>query len=223
MASVTRRPQATREQRRGDIERRLLAATEQLMTAGASFTELSVERLAAQAGISRASFYIYFQDKGELLRRLAAHVFGDLTAAAQNWWRVAWRSDPADVHRGMAGIIASYRQHQALLIALSEMSGYDEQVSETYRELVAGVAAALTAVIEAGQADGSIHADLPAAATAAALTWMVERSCQQGLPGSPPEYDATLADALTAIVRGALYPARRSDGDQVVGVHRRTT
>ncbi|STZ61419.1 AcrR family transcriptional regulator [Mycolicibacterium tokaiense] len=34
---------------------------------------------------------------------------------------------------------------------------------------------------------------------------MVERSCQQNLPGRPPEYDAELAEALTQIVWAALY------------------
>lgn len=205
MASVTRTPQARREARRGRIERRLLAATERLMSGGASFTELSVDRLSAEAGISRASFYIYFTDKGDLLRRLAGHALGDLTDAAQSWWRVAWRNDPADIHRGMAGIIAGFRRHQRLLIALSEMSGYDPQVAATYRGLLTGIAGKLTAVIAAGQADGSIRGELPAEVTASALTWMVERTCQQELPGRPPEYDAELATTLTAIVHGALY------------------
>ena len=78
MPSVTRKPQAKRQERREEIERQLLDATERLMAAGASFTELSVDRLATEAGISRASFYIYFEDKGHLLRRLTGQVFADL-------------------------------------------------------------------------------------------------------------------------------------------------
>ena len=83
MPSITRKPQANRQERRDQIERRLLDATERLMNDGASFTELSVDRLATEAGISRASFYIYFEDKGYLLRRLATQVFDDLIRAAQ--------------------------------------------------------------------------------------------------------------------------------------------
>ena len=93
MPSVTRKPQGRqgRQQRREHMESRLLDATERLMGEGASFTELSVDRLAGEAGISRASFYIYFEDKGHLLRRLAAAVFGDLAAAGERWWGVADR------------------------------------------------------------------------------------------------------------------------------------
>ena len=55
MPSVTRKPQAKRQERREQIERRLLDATERLMRDGASFTELSVDRLATEAGMSRAN------------------------------------------------------------------------------------------------------------------------------------------------------------------------
>jgi AcrR family transcriptional regulator len=205
MPSVTRKPQAKRQQRREQIERDLLAATERLVNEGASFTELSVDRLAGEAGISRASFYIYFEDKGHLLRRLAGQVFGDLAAGASRWWSVAARRDPADVRAAMTAVVSQYRRHQPLLVALSETAGYDPQVSATYRELLTEIAGQVIRVIEEGQAAGTIRPELPPEATATSLTWMVERSCQQNLPGRPPEYDAELAEALTQIVWAALY------------------
>lgn len=60
-------------------------------------------------------------------------------------------------------------------------------------------------MIDEGQADGSIRAQLPAETTASTLTWMVERTCHQNLPSRPASYDAELADTLTEIVWGALY------------------
>lgn len=209
MPSVTRKPQANREQerqqRREQIERRLLDATERLMRDGASFTELSVDRLSSAAGISRASFYIYFEDKGHLLRRLANQVFADLADSAERWWAVAGRHDPSDVRAAMDGIIASYRRHQPVLVALNEMAGYDPLVAATYRNLLTAVTGRMARVIEEGQADGSIRPELPATTTAGALTWMVERACQQELPVKPPEYDPELAATLAEIVWGALY------------------
>lgn len=209
MPSVTRKPQANREQerqqRREHVERRLLDATERLMRDGASFTELSVDRLSGAAGISRASFYIYFEDKGHLLRRLANQVFADLADSADRWWSVAGRHDPGDVRAAMDGIIASYRRHQPVLVALNEMAGYDPLVAATYRNLLTAVTGRMTRVIEEGQADGSIRPELSAATTANALTWMVERACQQNLPVNPHDYDAELAATLTEIVWSALY------------------
>ena len=205
MPSVTRKPQAKRQERREQIERQLLDATERLMAGGASFTELSVDRLATEAGISRASFYIYFEDKGDLLRRLAGQVFAFLADAGERWWGVAERRDPADAATAISGIVAGYRRHQPLLVALSEMAGYDPQVGAAYHEILTAISARFAAVIEAGQEAGSIRAGLSAATTASALTWMVERACQQNLPGRPQSYDAELADTLTQIVWGALY------------------
>jgi hypothetical protein len=60
-------------------------------------------------------------------------------------------------------------------------------------------------VIEDGQADGSIRRALPADATASALTWMVERTCQQNQPSRTESYDAELATTITEIVWAALY------------------
>jgi AcrR family transcriptional regulator len=205
MPSVTRKSHVTRRQRREQLERRLLEATERLMRDGASFTELSVDRLSTEAGISRASFYIYFEDKGHLLRRLARQVFGDLAAGAERWWGVAWRHDPDDVRAAMDGIIESYRRHQPVLVALNEVAAYDSATAETYRELLTAISQRMTRVIEDGQADGSIRRELPAATTASALTWMAERACQQNLPVKPRDYDAELAATLAEIVWGALY------------------
>jgi AcrR family transcriptional regulator len=203
--SITRKPQAKRQERREQIERQLLDATERLMADGASFTELSVDRLATEAGISRASFYIYFQDKGDLLSRLTGQVFADLANAADLWWSVSRRRDPADVRAAMDGLVASYRRHQPLLVALSEMAAYDPQVGTTYREILTAIAGRLAAVIEEGQADGFIRQELSAATAASTLTWMAERTCQQNLPGRPESYDAEMAATLTQIVWGALY------------------
>jgi TetR/AcrR family transcriptional regulator, ethionamide resistance regulator len=205
MPSVTRKPQAKRQERREQIERQLLDATERLMADGASFTELSVDRLATEAGISRASFYIYFEDKGHLLRRLAGQVFADLADAGDRWWSVAERRDPADARAAISGIVAGYRQHQPLLVALNEMAGYDPQVGAAYREILTAISARFAAVIEQGQRAGSIRPELAAATAANALTWMVERATQQNLPGSLTSFDAGLAETLTQIAWAALY------------------
>ncbi|MDT5339022.1 MAG: TetR/AcrR family transcriptional regulator, ethionamide resistance regulator [Mycobacterium sp.] len=175
------------------------------MADGASFTELSVDRLATEAGISRASFYIYFEDKGDLLRRLAGQVFEDLAGAAERWWGVSRRRDPADVLACMTGIVAGYRRHQPLLVALNEMAAYDPQVGGAYRDILNAIAARMAVVIREGQNDGSIRRELSAETAASTLTWMTERTCQQNLPGRPESYDPELAATLTQLVWGALY------------------
>lgn len=205
MPSVTRKPPTGRQERRERIERQLLEATDRLMADGASFTELSVDRLATEAGISRASFYIYFEDKGHLLRRLAVQVFDDLSAAGERWWGVAAQRNPTDVLEAMTSIVANYRAHQPLLVALSEMAGYDPGVSATYADILNAIAGRVADVIAQGQRDGIIRASLAPDITSSALTWMVERSCQQNLPSRPASYDPELATTLADIVWATLY------------------
>ena len=94
MASVTRRPHSDRAARRGEIGRRLLVAVEKLLADGESFTEVSVERLVTEAGISRSTFYVYFEDKGDLLQALTADVMIEVIDAARAWWAL-----PADADR----------------------------------------------------------------------------------------------------------------------------
>ena len=91
MATTTRRPQRNRADRRARMEHDLLEATERLMDDGTTFTELSVDRLASEAGISRATFYVYFEDKADLLRLLAARVLAELSRphSAGGRWPIA--------------------------------------------------------------------------------------------------------------------------------------
>ena len=174
------------------------------MADGLSFTELSVDRLATEAGISRATFYIYFEDKRQLLLELLRQVTAELGDAAALWWDVAERPDPEIARRSVRQVIAVFRQHQAVLGAMNEMASYDPVVAETHRAIVYGVAgqakAALDRAVAAG-ADGPRHSW----ETSCALTWMIERTCQQLVRSSPPEADDAIAGALTEIVWRTWY------------------
>ena len=85
------------------------------------------------------------------------------------------------------------------------MSAYDPQIGAAYREQLEGICARVARVIEDGQAAGAIRPQLPVAATASALTWMVERTCIQNLTAERTETDAELATAMAEIIWGALY------------------
>jgi len=80
MPSVTRRSRGHRE-RREEIDERVLDTTADLLSDGEGFTQLSVERIAAAADVSRSTFYVHFSDKTDLLIRLAERAMGDSRAA----------------------------------------------------------------------------------------------------------------------------------------------
>lgn len=207
MATTTRRPQRNRADRRARMERDLLAATERLMDDGTTFTELSVDRLASEAGISRATFYVYFEDKADLLRILAARVLAELSQAAHRWWSVADRRDAGDLRDAGEAIIASYREHQVIIGAAAELAAYSPDIAAWYRDLIGEIVADFEDVIRRGQEAGTIRKSLPAHATATSLVWMVERTCVQVLPHAPVEDDAELARSFSQIVWSTLYLA----------------
>jgi AcrR family transcriptional regulator len=202
--SVTRRTESTRARRRAEIEQQLLAATERLMADGFAFTELSVDRLASTAGISRATFYIYFEDKRQLLLKLTRQVFDELSRAARLWWDVSERRDPDAARRAIREIIAAYRRHQAVITAANELASYDSVVAETYRNILGGIGADGAVALDRAIAAG-VAAPVRSLETATALTWMVERTCHQLVRYAPPHLDDQIAEALTEIVWRTWY------------------
>ena len=62
-----------------------MEATEKLLREGNSYADLSVEAIAARAGISRTTFYDYFEDKRELLLAIAMTVSAPFLREADDW------------------------------------------------------------------------------------------------------------------------------------------
>ncbi|MCW2667580.1 MAG: Transcriptional regulator, TetR family [Frankiales bacterium] len=207
MPSVTRKtPSSTsRTQRRGQLRDRLLAAVEQLLAAGESYTELSVERIAAEAGVSRSTFYVYFDDKGELLRAWFQDIFGQLEDAARAWHTLPADAGQPQLRAALSRLVQLYRPHTTLMAAVVDASGYDPSV----RLLVAGMMERNTATlrqhIHLGQQDGTVDAGLLADEVAAWLTWMAERGFHQLVRGASDAQVERLVDAYASIVWKTLY------------------
>lgn len=126
MPSITRRATAG-AQRRAVAEAKILTATERLLAGGASFTELGVQRLAAEAGIARSTFYLHFRDKTELLLRL-------IDTLADGAFDLIVAASPADGAEGIAAAMVQcvryYRERRHLLAAVLEVSAYDADARE---------------------------------------------------------------------------------------------
>lgn len=174
------------------------------MASGLSFTELSVDRLATEAGISRATFYIYFEDKRQLLMDLTRQVTAELGEAAALWFNVAELRDPETARRSLREIVRVYRQHQAVLGALVELASYDPVVAEAQTALVHGVAGQAKTALDRAVASG-VTGPAHGWEMSCALAWMIERTCHQLVRNSPPESDDAIAAALTEIVWRTWY------------------
>ncbi|HYF25628.1 MAG TPA: TetR/AcrR family transcriptional regulator [Baekduia sp.] len=210
MPSVTRRTQSSRAERRDEARARLLEVVERLLDEGESFTEMSVERLVQEAGMSRSTFYVYFEDKGDLLRAWLADVTEELGAAAEAWWQLGPEATRDDVRRVLANIVAVYRPYVSLMAATYDTAAYDTAVRELTDAMMATNMASLRKHIRAGQKAGFVDPSLPPEQTSAWLTWMAERGLHQLVRhAGDAELERTI-DAYAGIVWNTLYaPTRR--------------
>jgi AcrR family transcriptional regulator len=209
MPSITRNTQSTRARRREEIRDRLRTAAEELMSGEESYTELSVERIVKEAGISRATFYVYFEDKGDLLRALAEDFIERLLVAAASWWQLPAEATKADLRTAMRAIFDAYIPHKVVMAAVVEVASYDAGLRTLFGDLLEGTITKVAEHIDSGQKDGFVVADLDPQRTAAWLTWMAERGLYQLVATATPAASERLLDALTDITWNTLYAGAR--------------
>lgn len=204
MASTTRRAKAARADRQSDIQRRIHDAIVALVAEGESFTELSIERIVAKAGISRSTYYVYFADKGELLRELGAAVLHRLYEGARPWFEKGEGATKADIARAMRAVLVAFLDDEVIMTALAETAVYDPEVREMYRDNVEDFVRSVRRLIQRGQQSGQIR-DLNGPMVAAALSWMIERSTLELAPGAKAKDLDRIADGLAEVIWATLY------------------
>ena len=204
MESTTRKSKAARADRKSEIEERMRAAITALVSDGERFTELSVERLVAEAGMARSTFYVYFEDKGALLRAIGQSTLHTFYEGARPWFEQREAVTYEDVKAGMTGILEAFHENEVVMAAVAETAVYDPAVGEMYTASVEDFITALRKLIQRGQKDGSIR-DVSAPDTAAALSWMIERTTLQLGPGATPKKIDAIATGLADVIWGTLY------------------
>ena len=173
----------------------MLAAVELLHDEGFAFGDMSVERLITAAGVTRSTFYSYFEDKDALLRDLAGSVLDDLLAP---WQSIRPDGSKEDLRRGIDEIFAKYRAHRVVMLAIDEPSPGGSAERE-FTALMGRSAAEVSRYIRAGQSSGIVDKDLNAKATATLLMWMSERGLAKMVAEARPGDLDGLGEALTEI------------------------
>lgn len=204
-ASTARPLQPPREERRALLARHFVEVVEPMLEGGETYADLSVERLIKAVDISRSTFYVYFDDKGDLLRAMAQDVTRDLAEAGSGWFELASDATKDDLREALRPLFDTYRRHQTLLGAITEATGYDPRVREQHLVLVEEAVSGLQRQIETQQAAGTTPAELDARRTAMWLTWMHERGLYQMVGQASDAEVALLLDAMADLVWRTLY------------------
>jgi AcrR family transcriptional regulator len=191
------------------VEASLLRAIEDLLSEGRCYTELSVEQIAARAGISRTAFYFYFNDKRQVLMRLVEGVSQLFYEQADRWWSGSQPDDPSQLREVLTNVLRMYREHAAVLTAIVEAASYDDEIAAFWRGLMDRFINATRDYIEAEQQAGR-GGKLDPASAAFVVVWMTERAWYQHVR-RPAVSDAGLIDALVAAVWSTVHGASAED------------
>jgi len=210
--TVSPRPmQPSRDERRTHLSRAFIDVVERLLDDGRPFGDVSVGELIEAAGVSRATFYRYYDDKGDLLQALGDCVVGEVETGGRAWWELAPEATMADLRAALLPAVKAYRQHRVILGAVIETAGSDPRVRDQHTRLINGTIDALARHIEGEQAAGRVAPSLDPARTATWLVWMLERGLYQVVaPASRAEADR-MVDAVAEVIWRTLYAGYRGE------------
>ena len=187
-----------------DRREAILAATAQLLT-DRSFSDLAVSDVLMAAGVSRGTFYFYFDSKQAVLAELVRRAVAQGHAAAAPW--LANPEDPAAALRaGTAAGARLWQSSSSVLRAIVENWHTDPRLTALWLEQMQTFTDATIAQITADPRARHSLSDQDIEAVASALTWLGERLYYLAATGTPPfDNQDTLVDTLVYIWTCALY------------------
>jgi TetR/AcrR family transcriptional regulator, ethionamide resistance regulator len=167
----------------------LLDATVALLDEGTPYAEIGIEQIVRRAGLSRPTFYSYFEDKRALVLHLGVPFDQGVTAITEPWLGFA----DVPLRDTLANVLAYYTRHRGIVRALTEAATYDADVGAFWRGYHERIRPSTERRIAAGHPELSPGA---VAARAHTLIWMTEGSLAEHL--AHPTVDETdLVDQLT--------------------------
>jgi AcrR family transcriptional regulator len=183
-------------------------ATEELLREGHTYADLGIETIAARAGISRTTFYDYFEDKRELLLSLGATLVTDALGEAEEW-RPGDDTDRTkrELRRIIRSLVRMYRHPVA--IAVIEATFYDDAVRTAWRAEQQRHIERAVRLLRAERDAGRFQAhDSTLEARARALHWSVHGTALHEVALKQDIDEDEIVDALVDVnilgVRGSL-------------------
>jgi AcrR family transcriptional regulator len=126
---------------KGDLREQAILDTARGLLGSAPVAQITIDRLAAGAGISRSTFYFYFDSKTAVLEALLDEIVEEMEAASRRWLDGSG-DDPEALHTALEVSARLWREHgpllrQALLAEDQEFAGFREHIVNGYAAQVA--------------------------------------------------------------------------------------
>lgn len=145
---------------RGDRREDLLAAAEQVIDE-AGVAGLTIDRVAARAGVAKGTVYLYFDSKEQLLGALKSRCIEQMSALvieylqrveSGDWWGTADAVVEAVVDFDLS--------HRSIIAVMATESG-DDDSREVYQAATQQMLDVMTAAMRQGVAEGAFEVEDP--------------------------------------------------------------
>jgi AcrR family transcriptional regulator len=202
----SRAPAVRREEIR-DVRGAILGATERLL-ADRRLDEITVLDVIEAAGVSRASFYIYFESKNGAVAALAEEVTAKIY---DELWEpfVTGEEPPSEelLTQHWLETLALWREHEAVLVAAAQAWRADPAAFYQWGAVWARYVNDTRAYIDRARAAGDAPNELDAGTLASALIWLNENALYMAFTETAPELadDERLARTMAGIWMRAIY------------------
>jgi AcrR family transcriptional regulator len=187
---------------RGDRREELLAAAETVIE-DEGVAGLTIDRVAATAGVAKGTVYLYFASKEQLvgalktrcIEQMSAMVVGGLTdVRSGDWWAVT--------EAVIASVVDFDLSHRWIVAVMATESG-DREAGAVYGEATSSMIELLESAIRQGVEDGAFDVADPAT-TAALLYFALEGTLHHVLLYEDEVDRDRLIRATTTLVHRAL-------------------
>jgi AcrR family transcriptional regulator len=184
---------------KGDLKEEAILATCERLLGEKPLGEIGVDELAAGAGISRPTFYFYFESKTAVLRTLVERLADAMYADAASFLARSDEDPEVTIARSIGAAAEQWQEHGPVLRAAVEAWGTVPELQAFWEAIIGRfVDQAAARIEEEGVGD--------AESLAKALIWMNERCFYTSSLGVGPALpDDELVPTLTAIWVRAIF------------------
>jgi AcrR family transcriptional regulator len=205
-ASRQLEPRGRKRASRGEVRIVEVMASLERLLQERSIAEVTVEDIAAGAGMSRSAFYFYFSSKHDALAAAAAGVRAQMIERAAPFLQRGDGDPGRALREAFTGVGEVFSEHRHVLRAVAEAGGVDPALRRLWREWIEGFVPVVAPRVEADRAAGRALPGPPAADLVRALLWLNERSFYHELSGPDPDLAHTV-EIIATVWERAIYGA----------------
>jgi len=175
--------------RREATKAAIVAAMRRLLRDGEAYSALSVDQIVTEAGVSRATFYLHFTDKKQVMFQVAYDIVEQrFSIGAEQLADPQLSRDVVDAM--VTEMVDRWMAEAHLLDAVLELAEQDPAMRATWVDAVREVGEMFAKLLRAHWADGP-SADGDPETLGQVMAWMFERSAHQ-LTREPSQRDAVI-------------------------------